>query len=304
MGGGGSNQNNKDYASKPPNQRESSSATIIDAAMVIAQAINMSNLWNDLKNLAHGLERVSDMGFFGPPFTWQRNNIKRRLDRFLCNLSYNNMFPTVGVKHLSKLKSDHLPILLDVNATNEESRDRPFRLLAPWLLHEDYNNLVKSCSCKEGDLIRNISIFTDKANVWNKEKLWKEYEIIAIQEESYWQQLSKCKAINFGEKNLSIFIKEQTVEEGETRSVALRIMKTNGQIMFPKIKETDLSLISREVTAEEVKHAVFSMGSWRAPEMDGLPANFFQHSWDIITVSLVKWVKMIFNKSEDIVRVN
>nr|XP_029145187.1 uncharacterized protein LOC114924518 [Arachis hypogaea] len=81
---------------------------------------------------------LKDLGFSGPPFTWQRNRVKRRLDQLLCNLGFNDLFPSAGVKHLPKLKSDHIPILLDFNNLETRRRDKPFRLLAPWLLHEDY----------------------------------------------------------------------------------------------------------------------------------------------------------------------
>ncbi|RYR19564.1 hypothetical protein Ahy_B03g064378 [Arachis hypogaea] len=89
---------------------------------------------------------LKDLGFSGPPFTWQRNRVKRRLDRFLCNLGFNDLFPSAGVKHLPKLKSDHIPILLDFNNLEMRRRDKPFRLLTPWLLHEDYQRLMSRCN--------------------------------------------------------------------------------------------------------------------------------------------------------------
>ncbi|KAL4329777.1 hypothetical protein AHAS_Ahas13G0334000 [Arachis hypogaea] len=180
---------------------------------------------------------LKDLGFSGPPFTWQRNRVKRRLDRFLCNLGFNDLFPSAGVKHLPKLKSDHIPILLDFNNLEMRRRDKPFRLLTPWLLHEDYQRLVKNSWIKQGDLVSNINNFANKAKVWNKEvfghifrkkqrillrldginqslsfnnnpfleklhnDLWREYERIVVQEESYWMQMSRCNIINFGDKN-------------------------------------------------------------------------------------------------------
>ncbi|RYR64792.1 hypothetical protein Ahy_A03g010839 [Arachis hypogaea] len=35
--------------------------------------------------------------------------------------------------------------------------------------------------------------------------LWKDYEVISIQEESYWQQMSRCNIIQFGDKNTKYF---------------------------------------------------------------------------------------------------
>ncbi|KAL4299224.1 hypothetical protein AHAS_Ahas17G0079500 [Arachis hypogaea] len=85
---------------------------------------------------------LNSLDFSGPPYTWQRGKVKRRLDRFICNINFCSLFPTEGVRHLPKLKSDHLPLLLDFNISTVQGGERPFRLLAPWLIHEDYNNLV------------------------------------------------------------------------------------------------------------------------------------------------------------------
>ncbi|XP_052107411.1 uncharacterized protein LOC127740479 [Arachis duranensis] len=290
---------------------------------------------------------LNDLGFSGPPFTWQRNQIKPRLDRFLCNLEFNVLFPSVGVKHLPKLKSDHLPILLDFDTFAVNGRERPFKLLASWLLHEGYNNLVRSNWYKQGDLINNIHHFTEKAKEWNKEvfgqifrkkkrillrleginqnlsfnnnpfleklqrDLWREYEMIVVQEESYWMQMAKCKIINLGDKNSKYFhqkangrrrrnhvnalknSEDEWIDNvDELKEIGVSFFKSlyapnNYNLFlpdfpitgkFPRLIEADLNHLSRNITHEEVKHAVFNMGSWKAPGSDGLPAKFFQHS--------------------------
>ncbi|RYR66665.1 hypothetical protein Ahy_A03g012721 [Arachis hypogaea] len=166
---------------------------------------------------------LNDLNFSGPPFTWQRNNVKRRLDRYLSNLDFTDRFKEVGVKHLTKLKSDHLPILLDFQMAHLEEVNKPFRFLAPWVLHEDYNNLVKRSWDNRNNFTQNIANFTQEVKIWNREvfghifrkkqrilsrlegitknltfnpnpfldklqkELWLEYEGIAVQEEVYWQ---------------------------------------------------------------------------------------------------------------------
>ena len=61
-----------------------------------------------------------DLGFSGHKFTWSNKragweNIRERLDRGICNVDWQSLFPNAGVKHLIALNSDHLPILLNTH---------------------------------------------------------------------------------------------------------------------------------------------------------------------------------------------
>ena len=113
---------------------------------------------------------LKDLGYSGQPFTWQRSNIRRRLDRMFSNSLWLNMFTEACVIHLPKLKSDHVPILLKLNHNQESLIGcHPFRFLAPWIVHDDYNNMVTSCWRRNEDLLKNIATFTDQAKGWNKE---------------------------------------------------------------------------------------------------------------------------------------
>ena len=61
--------------------------------------------------------KLEDMGFIGHPFTWTNNrggleNLQERLDRFVSNMEWKEMFGGSYVSHLEKHKSDHLPLLV------------------------------------------------------------------------------------------------------------------------------------------------------------------------------------------------
>ena len=185
---------------------------------------------------------LCDIGFSGQPFTWQRRNIRRRLDRVVANAPWSTYFATAKVKHMPKLKSDHVPILIDFDAINSVERgNKPFRFLMPWLAHDNFNDFLQGVWRKEQDLLQNISNFSVKVKQWNKEvfghilrrksrilsrlegvshslsfqqnpflenlqkELWKDYEKILIQEEMYWKQVSRCEWIKFGDKNSKYF---------------------------------------------------------------------------------------------------
>lgn len=58
-----------------------------------------------------------DMGYVGTPFTWMNMrsglaNIQERLDRAMCNQEWQDLFSDTVVKHLPRVKSDHVPLLI------------------------------------------------------------------------------------------------------------------------------------------------------------------------------------------------
>lgn len=53
------------------------------------------------------------------------------------------------------------------------------------------------------------------------------------------------------------------------------------------------TLISK-ITESEIKQAIDSIGSDRAPGPDGLTARFYQECWDIIGLDVTKEVKEFF----------
>ncbi|KAK4263183.1 hypothetical protein QN277_028635 [Acacia crassicarpa] len=87
---------------------------------------------------------MSDFGFVGLEFTWKRGTSEARLDRALANEQWVNLFPNASVTHLPFFKSDHRPLLLRLNTVmNRPKPDRPFRFIAAWVLHEQFDSFVR-----------------------------------------------------------------------------------------------------------------------------------------------------------------
>ncbi|KAK9033662.1 hypothetical protein V6N11_049848 [Hibiscus sabdariffa] len=55
---------------------------------------------------------LNDLGFQGPLFILKRVILHQRLDRYIGNDGWWNMWPNSQLMHLSRLGSDHIPILL------------------------------------------------------------------------------------------------------------------------------------------------------------------------------------------------
>ncbi|KAK4279950.1 hypothetical protein QN277_011644 [Acacia crassicarpa] len=113
---------------------------------------------------------LMDVGFAGPEFTWKRGNSEARLDRCLANEQWFNAFPNGSVTHLPFFKSDHRPLLVRLSTKEGLVRpNRPFRFIAAWALHENFDGFVKQSWQSNVPWTQNIAQFSDACSVWNKE---------------------------------------------------------------------------------------------------------------------------------------
>ncbi|KAG0480185.1 hypothetical protein HPP92_011043 [Vanilla planifolia] len=83
----------------------------------------------------------------GSPFSWMgkcRGRIRlKKLDYFLCNDRWLDVFPNGKIETLPRTTSDHAPLLFHV-LSPRPSGARPFRFLNIWLQHPDFAELVKT----------------------------------------------------------------------------------------------------------------------------------------------------------------
>ncbi|KAA3481487.1 reverse transcriptase [Gossypium australe] len=78
---------------------------------------------------------LQDLGSIGPAFTWQRGNTQERIDRSLANDSWISTFRHTLVYHLPLIKSDHRPILININLDLSLPKGRPFCFLTGGTKH-------------------------------------------------------------------------------------------------------------------------------------------------------------------------
>ncbi|XP_031110533.1 uncharacterized protein LOC116014727 [Ipomoea triloba] len=69
-------------------------------------------------------EGLIDIGFFGARYTWTRGRDNAtftgaRLDRALCKMEWITQYPTTKVTHLTRICSDHSPLLVEVGNVEE-----------------------------------------------------------------------------------------------------------------------------------------------------------------------------------------
>ncbi|XP_038715030.1 uncharacterized protein LOC120008723 [Tripterygium wilfordii] len=111
---------------------------------------------------------ICELGFKGPRFTWSIGTVFERLDRALCNTSWFTNYGNSSVVHLPKFNSDHWPVLVNyADARNSGPVVKPFRFMASWLLHENFNHFVAASWETIGDYVRAAESFVRKVKEWN-----------------------------------------------------------------------------------------------------------------------------------------
>ncbi|KAL6189445.1 hypothetical protein ACLB2K_040834 [Fragaria x ananassa] len=135
------------------------------------------------RNCMEDLEMV-DMNFVGPIFTWKGRRagqmIKCRLDRFIANKEWRDLFPMSRVTHTKPSRSDHVPICIDVSSTRIRRRKRRKRFFfeAHWLQDEECAGVIQ--------------------NGWNGEEGLDPFMTLCQRIESTRKALCEWSAVKFG----------------------------------------------------------------------------------------------------------
>ncbi|MBA0845023.1 hypothetical protein Goarm_005853, partial [Gossypium armourianum] len=199
------------------------------------------------------------LGFNGPAFTWQRGGTFVRLDRALANDAWVSTFPEYSVHHLTRIKSDHRPLLLSTIPDLSISQGRTFRFLAGWTKHSDFSNLVKERWNFAGNMVESLNNFTFFAKDWNRNiygflgtrkrnimrslnniqktlehssstyLAGKELEIRDVLEnvldhkDLLWRQKARCDWLQLGDQNTKFFYSRTLRRRKFNRIITLRI---------------------------------------------------------------------------------
>lgn len=120
------------------------------------------------------------MGFLGVLYTWNNKregdeNISERLDRFLANSRWCDVFPSLRVQHGVASYSDHVPLWMDTHgALVGRGGEKMFRFEATWfgdskcanIVEKNWNRVNDSSSIRE--LMGCISSCASDLKKWNQ----------------------------------------------------------------------------------------------------------------------------------------
>ncbi|RYR27722.1 hypothetical protein Ahy_B01g051758 [Arachis hypogaea] len=116
-----------------------------------------------------------DLGYIGSKFTWKgpvwegMERVFKRLDRALCNADWRTKFAEAKVDVLTRMRSDHHPLLVILNPQLASRYERPFRYEAMWITHPEYKETVRQNWNYEKSLDNTLIALSTNLSRWNKE---------------------------------------------------------------------------------------------------------------------------------------
>jgi len=111
----------------------------------------------------------------GPKFTWygpklqHYDRVLERLDRVICNETWRTTFHEATVSVISRVYSDHHPLLLFLHKKNNDIRNRPFRFEEAWFTHDKFHSFVKDNWNNNISWHNNMIDFTHRIKTWNND---------------------------------------------------------------------------------------------------------------------------------------
>nr|POE97400.1 hypothetical protein CFP56_31090 [Quercus suber] len=115
-----------------------------------------------------------DLSFHGARYTWVNKQevgfvIQEWLDKAFANCAWSKLYPEANMQHLTRIHSDHCPILLSFVNPPELHLPRPFRFQQFWLSHPQFGKLQSDNWLEHYELDANLQNFTEVVKIWNKE---------------------------------------------------------------------------------------------------------------------------------------
>ena len=181
----------------------------------------------------------------GGTFTWSNSRevaSKARLDRFLFSADWEDKYPTISQRRMSRLCSDHFPIVLEGGSFQRGSM--PFRFENMWFKDEGFvdRDSYQVHGAPSFILANKLKLLKNDLKRWNVEvfclvevrikKLWKDLSVLENMEESWglsaeervemgrireelekatlleeicWRQKSRVLCVREGDRNTKIF---------------------------------------------------------------------------------------------------
>ncbi|XP_075097972.1 uncharacterized protein LOC142175286 [Nicotiana tabacum] len=104
---------------------------------------------NEVDDFRHCMNtcNVTNLGFKRSIYTWWNGRSKqycifKRLDRCFANIEFQQFWLALEITHLSKIGSDHSPMLISCNP-NSIPIKKAFRFLHFWIKHPTFKDVVK-----------------------------------------------------------------------------------------------------------------------------------------------------------------
>ncbi|KAL0294302.1 UNVERIFIED_CONTAM: hypothetical protein Sangu_3221500 [Sesamum angustifolium] len=224
----------------------------------------------------------------GVQFSWHNcstdgRSLWKRLDRMLVNDTWLERWPDAHYECLTPRTSDHSPLLL--RGDTREPHVNMFRF-------DNFLALSPGFIASVQNIWRHRIIGTPMYSVTRKLKALK---LISDEDGRTYTEPRDVSA-TFIEFFRRLFGGERVI-----RNLDLRYLRPWARHI---ITEEEAISLSRPITADDVKNAIFDIEEDRVPGLDGFPSGFFKAAWPVVGAEVTAAVKDFFAMGKLLKQVN
>ncbi|GJX67681.1 hypothetical protein Tco_0303408 [Tanacetum coccineum] len=290
--------------------------------------LNVDISMREFKECVEDLE-VMDVQHSGLQFTWSqkpkgKEGLLKKIDRVMANLIFNEKFTGSHAIFKPYRISDHAPSVLRI-PTVTKPKPKPFKFYNLITSNENFKKLRNDLDQVQTRLDMdpfNVAIRKEEDTVLAA------FNEACIMEEKFLKQKAKIDWLREGDSNSAYFHK--SVKSRISRSRIDVVATSDGVVyendkvaeafvshyeiflgqpgsttgfcdndLFQNSLEENVALeMTRMVTRQEVKSALFSMGNEKSSGPDGFLAAFFKETWDIVADDFVAAVCEFFTNGK------
>ncbi|XP_074291809.1 uncharacterized protein LOC141618613 [Silene latifolia] len=239
---------------------------------------------------------LADLHSIGCEYTWTNKHdddtiVWSKLDRAMANVKWFTQFPAASANFLPSGISDHSPV---------EAWAIPVSGSSTFKLFASLKNVKNALKSLHGDHFSGISAkvkglkqelqdcqLLSQPNPLSKDLISKEKELMLLYckykriETSIFQQKAKLNNIAHGDCSSKFFFAK--IQERAQQQIIGQITDRNGQLQLglpngPCINSDDAADLTLPISTEEIRSALFDIGSDKSPGPDGFSSAFFKSS--------------------------
>ncbi|XP_074278168.1 uncharacterized protein LOC141601764 [Silene latifolia] len=262
----------------------------------VNERIGRPVLWSDIEDFRDCVSycEVMDVKAQGSFFTWNNKHepstrVFSRLDRFMVNSDWLNVFPDCYAYFLPEGLFDHNPCVI----TKQQKLKGPLKQLNRNRF-SDVEKVVEIAKLRLLDL--QTAMHRDPTNLATLEVesiAADEFRHLTKAHFSYLSQKAKVawnKSLQINDKDGKCHRDPQGIEQAflDYYSNLLGVNAPTTPVHFPTVRVGNLinahhtSILLKPVSPKEVKACIFSIPSTKSPGPDGFTSQFYRDSWDII----------------------
>ncbi|XP_020243219.1 uncharacterized protein LOC109821445 [Asparagus officinalis] len=244
------------------------------------------------------LNHMKTLGFF---YTWNNKQeaearVWSRLDRALVNDQWITAYNSSYAEYLLPHFSDHSPGLISIYEDCLQGK-KSFKFFKMWTKHADYLPTVSNTKLK---MLKEALKVLNKRHFYNiSEQVQRAKLVLEDTQEKLQNNPLDTILIRREKENLSSYNKFLLGTSVATSPPDRNIIKTG-----PCLTETQVRDLSKPVSKEEIKEAIFSMSDNKAPGPDGYSASFFKTAWPIIGEDILKSIGDFFRNGKILFTIN